>query len=130
MNGQSQKLLIVDDEEINIQLLASILADNKLTLVANNGSDALAMARKERPILAIRVRGRVEGDWRAFIEEWEARYDNLAGLFETGAAARVGDTDVILAGDDLADYVSQMATRLEVTRCLAEETNAATGRAN
>ena len=49
MNGQSQKLLIVDDEEINIQLLASILADNKLTLVANNGSDALAMARKKTP---------------------------------------------------------------------------------
>ena len=55
MNGQrTMKLLIVDDEEINIKLLASILEDKKITpLFATNGSDALAMARKELPDLIL-----------------------------------------------------------------------------
>jgi CheY-like chemotaxis protein len=80
--------------------------------------------------VAIRVRSRFEGDWDAYINVWTARYDNLVGMFEDGAAARVVDTDVVLAGDELANYVSQMATRLEVTKCLAEEAQAAALRGN
>jgi CheY-like chemotaxis protein len=85
---------------------------------------------KTHVTVAIRVRSRFEGDWDAYIDVWTARYDNLVKLFEDGAAARVVDTDVVLAGADLQNYVSQMATRLDVTKCLANEAQAAAVRAN
>ncbi len=56
MNAQRQplKLLIVDDEEINMKLLASFIDDVRVQpLFATNGSDALLIAHKQHPDLIL-----------------------------------------------------------------------------
>ncbi len=51
---QPLKLLIVDDEEINMKLLASFIDDVRVQpLFATNGSDALLIAHKQHPDLIL-----------------------------------------------------------------------------
>ncbi len=46
---ERQKVLIVDDEAVNIEVLNEILLDDYRVLFATNGADALAVVRSQRP---------------------------------------------------------------------------------
>lgn len=49
MNEKQSRILIVDDEKTNIDLLVGLLGDNYKTVVAKNGEQALARANSETP---------------------------------------------------------------------------------
>lgn len=50
----NKKILIVDDEPINIQLVENILKDKDYDLVsADNGLDAMVMIKEEKPDLIV-----------------------------------------------------------------------------
>lgn len=51
--GEQNRLLIVDDEPINIQILSSILGDDYTLNVATNGKKALELARNQSPDLVL-----------------------------------------------------------------------------
>jgi len=52
-SGEKNRLLIVDDEPINIQILSSILGDDYTLSAATNGSKALELARAQMPDLIL-----------------------------------------------------------------------------
>lgn len=49
LNASKCKILIVDDERLNINLLVDYLGDDYITLVAKNGEQALKRARSSKP---------------------------------------------------------------------------------
>jgi len=50
---QSPRILIVDDEPVNLKVLKQVLQDDYRLSFAKNGPDALALAKKERPSLIL-----------------------------------------------------------------------------
>jgi putative two-component system response regulator len=52
-SGEKNRLLIVDDEPINIQILSSILGDDYTLNAATNGRKALELARSQLPDLIL-----------------------------------------------------------------------------
>jgi putative two-component system response regulator len=52
-SGEMNRLLIVDDEPINIQILSSILGDDYALNAATNGKKALELAKSQSPDLIL-----------------------------------------------------------------------------
>lgn len=53
MFNNTAKILVIDDERINIQLLFEGLSDEYDILAASNGIDGLKVAREKRPDLIL-----------------------------------------------------------------------------
>ncbi|NKF21832.1 response regulator [Solimonas marina] len=53
MPNDTPRLLIVDDEAINIRVLHQILKDDYVLLMATGGAEALDVCRRERPALVL-----------------------------------------------------------------------------
>jgi len=66
------------------------------------------------------VEGKHGGDWSAYVENWSNRLKNLQGIFQRGSAVKTGN-GVVLKDESLAAYVNQVAERLAITKCLADE---------
>ena len=50
---QQAKILIVDDEPLNLKVLKQVLQDNYRLSFAKNGMDALELVHKEKPSLIL-----------------------------------------------------------------------------
>lgn len=59
------------------------------------------------------------GDWQPYVESWVGRLRKLQDIYQRGSAIKTGNGK-ILQDAELAQYVNQVAKRLEVTKCLAE----------
>ena len=59
---KSQKILIVDDEPTNLNIMESILTDYYTLVFARNGQDALAAVAKHRPALVLLDVGLTDGN--------------------------------------------------------------------
>jgi len=60
------------------------------------------------------------GDWQPYVEGWSTRLEKLRDIYGRGSAIKTGNGE-LLQDEDLAAYINQVAKRLAVTRCLAEE---------
>jgi len=65
------------------------------------------------------VNSKTGGDWDAYIAKWEGQLETLAGIQAKGGTVVVPKLGTRLTGQSLAEYISQVETRIEVTRCLA-----------
>jgi len=61
-----------------------------------------------------------QGDWGPYIASWTERLEKLQDIYVRHKAIKTASGDILQDGD-LARYVNQVAERLVVTRCLAEE---------
>jgi len=65
----------------------------------------------------------LDGDWAGYIEKWAIRLKNVEDIQERNSTAVTG-TGIKLSGDELADYVAKMKTRVAVIKCLRDEAEA------
>jgi CheY-like chemotaxis protein len=60
------------------------------------------------------------GAWEPYIDSWAKRLTKLQDIYQRGKAVQAG-RGVILQDAELAVYVNQVAERVAVTKCLAEQ---------
>lgn len=66
------------------------------------------------------VSRKYQGNWDAYIKNWNRRLDKLQNIYSRGASA-VTSTGLTLRGPSLADYMRKMQKRISVTHCLWEK---------
>ena len=64
-----------------------------------------------------------DGDWTPYIANWTKRLGKLQDIFKRGKAVKTG-RGVVLQDAELAEYINQVAKRVAVIKCLAEEQEA------
>jgi len=84
------RVLIVDDDELNIEILQDILQDAEFdTVIAENGKEALAMIDRDPSIeLVLLDRMMPVMDGMGFIEAFRShpRWNQIAVIFQTAAS--------------------------------------------
>ena len=60
------------------------------------------------------------GDWQPYVDGWSARLEKLRDIYARGSAIRTGNGE-LLQDEELAAYINQVAKRVAVTKCLAEQ---------
>jgi len=70
---------------------------------------------------------KLDGDWQPYISHLEKQLAGVKGIMARGKPARIRSKgkQYTLAGDDLVNYVRLSEARLEVARCLTEESEIA-----
>jgi hypothetical protein len=66
------------------------------------------------------VSRKYQGNWDAYVKNWNRRLDKLQNIYSRGASA-VTSTGLTLRGPSLADYMRKMQKRISVTHCLWEK---------
>lgn len=66
------------------------------------------------------VNNKADGDWNAYIAKWERQLEKLDGIYARDGTVIAPKLGTRLSGPTLAEYITQVETRLEVTRCLAK----------
>jgi CheY-like chemotaxis protein len=70
--------------------------------------------------IASYVQRKHAGDWQPYVKSWVERLKKLQDIYRRGSAIKTGN-GTILQDEDLAKYVNQIAKRVAVTRCLADQ---------
>lgn len=117
------KLLIVDDEELNVRLLVTALKDSYTLFTATNGEDALRLMREQQPdlvLLDIQLPG-MDGLEVCRRAQADAALANVPIIFVTALATRAGQTTALELGavDFLIKPVNIVHLRLRVRNQLA-----------
>jgi len=60
------------------------------------------------------------GDWQPYVDGWVVRLEKLRDIYDRGSAIKTGNGE-LLQDEDLAAYINQVAKRVAVTKCLAEQ---------
>lgn len=67
------------------------------------------------------VESRHDGDWSAYLDKWERQLARLETVRENANGAGGKAKALRIAGEDIAAYVEQVRRRVQVIRCLADE---------
>jgi len=65
------------------------------------------------------VNNKAAGDWDAYIAKWEGQLEKLVSIQAKGGTVIAPKLGTRLTGQSLAQYITQVETRIKVTRCLA-----------
>ncbi len=65
------------------------------------------------------VRQAMRGDWETYVEKWQTRLDRAKELQSRRSIMIFHGQGLRLQGDALADYISDIEARLNITKCLA-----------
>lgn len=68
------------------------------------------------------VNNKADSDWDAYIAKWEGQLEKLVGVQAKGGTVIAPKLGTRLTGPSLAQYITQVETRIKVTRCLAAVT--------
>ncbi len=68
------------------------------------------------------VNSKYGGDWKPYIAKWENHLTKVIDVYVAGKKAMIKETETILNGEDLADYVDQIEERISVIHCFARNT--------
>ena len=66
------------------------------------------------------VERNLKGDWKSYEDKWQKRLEGVADIYSRNSTA-VTNTGVQLSGDELAEYIVQLKTRMEAIECLRAE---------
>ena len=107
ISGEKSRLLIVDDEPINIQVLSGILEDDYVISAATNGHKALELARRQSPDLILLDMVRPEMDGLAVCEALQAdpETQDIPVIFVTSMSDPANEELGLQAG--AVDYISK-----------------------
>lgn len=61
------------------------------------------------------------GDWNDYINKWEYQYTKIKDIYDRGAAIVVTKDKLRVEGESLKSYAEKVKQRLEIIRCLANE---------
>ncbi|MDK2948711.1 PAS domain S-box-containing protein [Methanolobus vulcani] len=115
MTGKD-KILIVDDEKINVAVLTSYLADNYDVITASNGEEALKIVKKEEPdlILLDVVMPGMDGFDICKIIKHDYKLDFIPIIMLTALTSRNDHHKGIEVGAD--DFLKKPADRFELDK--------------
>jgi PAS domain S-box-containing protein len=110
------KILIVDDEKINVAVLTSYLADNYDVITASNGEEALKIVKKEEPdlILLDVVMPGMDGFDICKIIKHDYKLDFIPIIMLTALTSRNDHHKGIEVGAD--DFLKKPADRFELDK--------------
>jgi response regulator RpfG family c-di-GMP phosphodiesterase len=105
--SKANRLLIVDDEPINIQILSSILGDDYTLNVATNGKKALELARSQSPdlILLDMIMPEMDGVEVCQTLQADEKTKDIPVIFVTGMSDPASEERGLDAG--AVDYISK-----------------------
>lgn len=115
MKGKD-KILIVDDEKINVAILTSYLIDNYDIITASNGEEALSIVKKEEPdliLLDVVMPGKDGFDVCRTIKH-EYKLDFIPVIMLTALTSRDDHQKGIEVGAD--DFLKKPADRFELDK--------------
>lgn len=81
--------------------------------------DNAVWGRVDNAAIATHVRKAMDGDWQAYVDKWQTRLDRAKELQSRRSIMIFHSQGLRLRGDALADYISDIEARLNVTKCLA-----------
>ncbi|MBP1909760.1 response regulator [Methanolobus bombayensis] len=115
MKGKD-KILIVDDEKINVAILTSYLIDNYDVITASNGEEALSIVKKEEPdlILLDVVMPGMDGFDVCRTIKHEYKLDFIPVIMLTALTSRDDHQKGIEVGAD--DFLKKPADRFELDK--------------
>ena len=103
-----QRILVIDDDDLNITLLTDILSDNYEILSATNGQDALSAALSEHPpdlILLDRMMPGMDGVEVCRRLKADTRTQNIPVIFVTAIDGAMEQADGFSSG--AVDYITK-----------------------
>ena len=71
------------------------------------------------------VARKYDGDWPRYVEKWERQLSRMIKIRDGGKTAVIKSRKIRLSGDQLSIYVEQIRQRVDVIRCLAQDTTKA-----
>lgn len=71
------------------------------------------------------VARKYDGDWSPYVKKWERQLSRMTKIRDGGKTAVIKSRKIRLSGDQLSIYVEQIRQRVDVIRCLAQDTTKA-----
>jgi hypothetical protein len=62
-----------------------------------------------------------DGDWAPYLDRWEQYEEQMRDVMLRGKSALIKSKGVLIKGNELASYIHQINSRIEATRCIADE---------
>lgn len=69
--------------------------------------------------IASYVKRKHDGDWKPYIGKWQKQLANMRNIQKRGGSAVFKSKGITISGERLADYLKDLETRIEITKCLA-----------
>ncbi|AFV23548.1 multisensor signal transduction histidine kinase [Methanolobus psychrophilus R15] len=115
-SDHKHKILIVDDEKINVALLTSYLSENYDVITASNGRDALSIVKREEPDLIMLdiVMPGMDGFDVCRIIKHDYKLDFIPVIMLTALTSRNDHQKGIEVGAD--DFLKKPADRFELDK--------------
>ncbi len=73
---------------------------------------------KSHLAIQIYVKRKYAGNWEPYIKSWNRRREKLVDILERNSSA-VSSSGVVIAGEDLEDYIMKVEKRILILKCLA-----------
>lgn len=81
--------------------------------------DNAVWGRVDNAAIKSYVRQAMKGDWDAYVDKWQTRLERARELQSRRSIMIFHSQGLRLRGDALAEYISDIEARLNVTKCLA-----------